>query len=158
MREIQPDELPLRFNRPPSWPQPSLQWELENIGAPIPAGWVPDASSVPAPRGWVFWVRNGRTWNTWSNEQLSAFNRRAWMHAGIAAGGLILTVAGAQAGAGGFVVFWGAILFGIVNLVRVLIARQNAKRYLVGMLAVAAAERRLEIARIEYEQYLKAAA
>lgn len=39
----------MRYNPPPTWPQPPAGWQP-------PPGWVPDPSWGPPPPGWVLWV------------------------------------------------------------------------------------------------------
>ena len=44
----------MRFNAPPTWPQPPEGW------TPHP-GWCPDPAWGPAPDGWQFWVDDAET-------------------------------------------------------------------------------------------------
>jgi hypothetical protein len=44
----------MRFNAPPTWPQPPEGW------TPHP-GWSPDPAWGPAPDGWQFWVDDAET-------------------------------------------------------------------------------------------------
>lgn len=41
----------MKFNTPPSWPQPPADWTP-------PPGWSPDLAWGPAPEGWQFWVED----------------------------------------------------------------------------------------------------
>jgi hypothetical protein len=44
--------MALRFDPPPGWPAPPLDWEP-------PEGWQPDPEWPAAPEGWTFWVEDG---------------------------------------------------------------------------------------------------
>lgn len=42
----------MKFNAPPTWPQPPIGWTP-------PPGWSPDTDWPPAPEGWRYWVEDG---------------------------------------------------------------------------------------------------
>ena len=110
---------PVRFNAPPGWPQPPKDWTAKWMGMNIPASEGP-RGAAPAPSSWRYWDPVEPGWTQWRQATRSHHRKWMWINSGIAAVGLVLSLAGfAAAPAGGaFLVFWGAVLFGTIAAVR----------------------------------------
>ncbi|BDZ48118.1 hypothetical protein GCM10025867_03590 [Frondihabitans sucicola] len=84
--------LPLRFNRPQGWPEPSVDWLAANQGWDPPVGWAPAPGVAPAPAGWVWWARDEVGWKAMTGGVTSRFRNGAVVSAVVFAVGGLLTV------------------------------------------------------------------
>ena len=65
-------QLPVRFNRPPNWPQPDQDWILRHIGLEMTDEWRPPGAPASYPPGWVWWIPQEPAWSAWVNSHNGA--------------------------------------------------------------------------------------
>ncbi|MFC6326603.1 hypothetical protein ACFQZV_05875 [Microbacterium koreense] len=94
---------------------------------PIPDGWVPRSEYPKAPPKWNFWTLDGPDSDFFIGEALRRSSIRIAIAFGIMTLGLILTLVGTLASEGGYVVFWGAVAFGLIDGIRLIRKRITLK-------------------------------
>jgi len=116
---VSADGLPFRFLAPFDWPEPPRSWRVQWAGMDIPRSAQP-SGYAPAPPGWVFWEPTDLRSSAWWQAERSRLLRNTWIWAAVALLALIVsTWATAQiAERGGYVIFWGAVVFGTVYAIR----------------------------------------
>jgi len=113
--------LPFRFNAPPGWPQPPASWMAQWAGLDVPPAQTP-TGVAPAPPGWRFWSTVEPAWSQWQAALRARHLRSMWINVAVLAAGLILSIIGLAlilTPAGGTaLIFWGAVLWGLIGAVR----------------------------------------
>jgi len=64
--------LPVRFNPPPGWPDPSPDWILQHIGLEMSDHWRPPGAPTDDPPGWMWWIPQEPAWTAWINSRNGA--------------------------------------------------------------------------------------
>ncbi|GAA1968401.1 hypothetical protein [Microbacterium deminutum] len=57
--------LPMRFNAPPGWPDPSHDWVMEHIGLPMADYRRPPGAPTAYPVNWEWWIPQDPHWTEW---------------------------------------------------------------------------------------------
>jgi hypothetical protein len=112
-------DAPLTFAVPPGWPILSEGWVRAHQGLIPSPGWVPVASTPPAPAGWEWWGRHPQAWPALANPVIARPRRAVCWGVGFLLFGAIATTISYTSGPGGspVVIFWGAIVFGPVQAI-----------------------------------------
>ncbi|MGB3414004.1 MAG: hypothetical protein WBA28_04750 [Microbacteriaceae bacterium] len=147
---------PLRFNKPPHWPTPTVEWEVLNLGWIPPIGWAPLPGVRPAPSEWTFWVHNEPDWTEYAREVRAPYVKKFWIWAGIAILGIVLTTSSlSNTNSGPAVIFVGAIIFGALRAIIALVMAIASTNDLESKIqASAKIGRELAYQKI-YQQYLQ---
>lgn len=117
--------FPFRFNPPPGWGTPPAQWVIQWAGLlpPTPAGFP------EPPVGWRFWDALQPDWSAWVNGLATRLKRSILIYLSIAAVALVISVWATVgiASRGGYIILWGAVLYGAIAGFRAL-AQLNSLR------------------------------
>ncbi|ROQ39911.1 hypothetical protein EDF46_1546 [Frondihabitans sp. PhB188] len=113
-----PGVLPLRFRVPASWPEPSPDWVAANQGWTPPLGWTPVVGLLEAPRGWSFWERDAVGWERLAGPHRTQAVRGIVVGAIVFLVGVLLLTLHSDRDGALAVLFWGATLFGPIDLAR----------------------------------------
>lgn len=146
----------MRFNPPPTWPQPPAGWTP-------PPGWQPDVANLPPlPVGWQLWLPDeaapatpgaastAASWPAYSPPPSAGFpdpasfgsftapsdeaalharrtaTRTFWIGVAVLVGATVSTIL--ASGDGGGIIWTGGFIFGVVLLVRAAVAYRGARR------------------------------
>lgn len=148
--------LPLRFNRPPRWPEPSLDWLAANQGWDPPAGWTPTPDVPPAEAGWVWWSRDEAGWRTLTAPAMTRFRNGAVLGAVVFVVAVVLTVVPAafHVSTGLGFVFWSALIFGPITLLQNLGGLRRAPAGFVTFVRNRASEARRSLDTTTYREHV----
>ncbi|GAA1968417.1 hypothetical protein [Microbacterium deminutum] len=69
------EELPMRFNPPPGWPQPGQEWVSEYIGLSVTEYRRPPGCLMPLPADWEWWLPQEPQWSAWLNSKRDSQRR-----------------------------------------------------------------------------------
>ena len=149
--------LPLAFNTPPGWPVPHIDWVGGHQGWEPPPRWVPVAGAPAAPAGWRFWEKNLPVWDEAFGPAVKSAKRSIWIGWGIFAAGALITAIGfsSTTGGGGYIVFWGAIIFGPIQAIRAMIRLRNIETAAMAHIRASAPAVKAEIDQLAYQEYLR---
>lgn len=151
------NELPLHFNPPAGWPSPTEEWLVGHQGWEPPIGWVPRAGIVAAPQGWVYWTKNPAVWSPLVQAFRAASWKSFWIGAVLFVGGIVVTLVGASTG-GPFFVFWGAVLWGAIQMIRAGIGLARTDARVMDYVRTVATGNKEKLDRVSYELYLRISA
>ncbi|WP_168626137.1 MULTISPECIES: hypothetical protein [unclassified Cryobacterium] len=145
--------LPLRFNPPLGWPTPSEEWLVGHLGWEPPVGWIPRQGLIAAPPGWAFWTKNETAWSPLAEAVRAAAWKSFWIGAALFVGGIVITLVGASTG-GPFFVFWGAVLWGAIQMIRAGIGLGRTDTRVMDQVRTVSASNKEELDRIAYQQHV----
>ena len=149
--------LPLEFQQPPRWPAPTADWVAGHLGWQPEPGWTPTADCPPAPAGWVFWRRHEGAWEEYAHTYTAKARHSIWIGLLVLGTGSIvtsaLTVVAAPTGL--FIVFWAAMLWGPIQIIRAGRRMDRINAALIENLRENAPKVKLELDRLAYETYLR---
>jgi hypothetical protein len=146
--------LPLRFALPPGWPSPSVDWVAANQGWDPPVGWTPVPGVAPAPAGWVWWSRDPVGWRAMAGPVTDSFRNGIVLGAVFFVVGLALTVLPLTLHTSFGFIFWGAIVFGPINVARNIGALRKSNAAFVTFVRAKASEIRQTLDTSSYSEYL----
>jgi hypothetical protein len=147
--------LPLRFNLPQGWPQPSVDWLAANQGWDPPAGWAPTAGATPPPAGWVWWSRDPAGWPLAAGPVTARYRNGLWLGAAFFVVGLALTVIPIVLRANVSFVFWGALIFGPIIIAQNIAGLRRASGAVTATIRAQAAEIRQHLDTDTYQEHLR---
>lgn len=147
--------LPLRFNLPQGWPQPSVDWLAANQGWDPPAGWAPAAGATPPPAGWVWWSRDPAGWPLAAGPVTARYRNGLWLGAAFFVVGLALTVIPIVLKANVSFVFWGALIFGPIIIAQNIAGLRRASGAVTATIRAQAAEIRQHLDTDTYQEHLR---
>ncbi|MFC5930634.1 hypothetical protein D6T64_16435 [Cryobacterium melibiosiphilum] len=149
--------LPLEFQQPPRWPAPTGDWVAGHLGWEPAPGWTPTPDCPPAPPGWVFWRRNEGAWEQYAHSYTAPARRSIWIGLLVLALGVIVTTGlySLSAPIGLFVVFWAAMLWGPILIIRAGRRMDKVNAALMDNLRENAPRVKVELDRLAYEAYLR---
>lgn len=102
--------LPVRFNRPPGWPDPPPEWVVEHLGRDISTYRRPVGAPPADLAGWVWWIPREPAWTDWIGARtryyrralsLLGFGVAAALGVALAAGGSVAVVSSVCAAVAG---------------------------------------------------------
>ena len=145
--------LPLRFRRPEGWPEPSVDWLAANQGWDPPAGWTPAPGVAPAPAGWVWWEPDEVGWRDMTGTVTARLRTGIAVSAAVFVAGASLTLLPATRHLGASFLFWGALIFGAINLTRNLGGLRSARESFTAFARRRAAELGQALDRSTYAEH-----
>lgn len=152
------EQLPLAFHRPPGWPVPSVDWVAGHLGWEPEPGWVPLPGTPAAPVGWTFWSRNEPAYSSLVRRRTEPAKRLMLLGIALFVVGTLLTwqsFSTPTSGGGLSVIFWGAMAWGPIAVLRAVFVLRTADATVMGRLIADAPLTKAALDRAAYEEYLR---
>lgn len=149
--------LPLEFQQPPRWPVPTADWVAGHLGWEPAPGWTPTPDCPAAPADWVFWRRNEGVWAQYASSYTAPARRSIWIGLVVLALGVTVTTTlySIAAPSGLSFLFWAAMLWGPILIVRASRRMERINAALIVNLRDNAPRVKLELDRLAYDSYLR---
>jgi hypothetical protein len=71
--------LPMRFNAPPGWSRPSLEWTFRHCGLEMSEDWIPEGAGPLPPDGWEWWIKQEPAWSEWMTAETRGYRMAFWI-------------------------------------------------------------------------------